>query len=403
MADADDERQGAAHPDTRGPSMRAGLRRPSRARLVDVIVVLVVAGLGMAARSRPESSPFANWADPWSFLLFAGTTAALLVRRSAPVAVWAVTLVAAAADIVISGAPSLVILTVLIAQFTVATHERARTAVWTSAITAIVIVAAGLGIPRWLTAGVYGIVGWTGMATAIGIAVRNQRAVLAAAHERALRAEQTREEEAQRRVAEERVRIARELHDVVAHHIAVISVQAGVARHLMGTRPNEASEAIGVVRESSQVVMTELGAILGLLRTTEDAVAVQPAPGLDHLDEIVASARHAGLDVAIAVTGNPRPLSPLVDLTGFRIVQESLTNAHKHGAGTANVTVERGPSSLVIDVSNATRTDATAPGSVGLGLLGMRERVAAVGGTLSAGPTGDGRFLVHAELPLRPA
>jgi signal transduction histidine kinase len=92
-----------------------------------------------------------------------------------------------------------------------------------------------------------------------------------------------------------------------------------------------------------------------------------------------------------------------VDLTGFRIVQESLTNAHKHGAGTANVTVERGPSSLVIDVSNATRTDATAPGSVGLGLLGMRERVAAVGGTLSAGPTGDGRFLVHAELPLRPA
>lgn len=333
-------------------------------------------------------------------LLLAGTTAALLARRDAPVAVWAITLAAAAVDTALSGAPSLVILSVLVTQFTVATLEPARTAVLTGGITAVALIAAGAGIPQWLTGAIYGMVGWAGMATAFGIAVRNQRALLAAAEERARRAEQTREEEAQRRVAEERLRIARELHDVVAHHISVINVQSGVARHLVHSRPDEAEAAIGVVRDASQTVMSELGALLGLLRTSEDEAAVKPAPGLDRLDDLVASARLAGLDVVLTVRGSTAGLPPIVDLTAYRVAQEALTNAQRYGTGTANLAVERGASTITIDVSNAVSTPPVNDGGPGLGLIGMHERAHALGGTVTAGATGDGRFVVHAELPL---
>ncbi|MFN8168337.1 MAG: histidine kinase [Candidatus Nanopelagicales bacterium] len=250
---------------------------------------------------------------------------------------------------------------------------------------------------------VYTLVAVSAMACAIGFAVRSNRALLAAAEERARVAEQTREEEAQRRVTEERLRIARELHDVVAHHIAVINVQSGVARHLLTTDPHAAAEALGHVRDESAVVLAEMSTVLGLLRGDAGGAAAdaQPAPGLAQVDALVDSVRRSGTTVTLRTSGSPRELTPSTDLAAYRIVQESLTNAGKHGHGPASVAVEFRDDALVIEVANEVAPGAATAGSDGgHGLVGMRERVAAVGGTLDAGARPDGRFVVHAELPV---
>src|SRR5205085_1418193 len=176
---------------------------------------------------------------------------------------------------------------------------------------------------------------FVGVAAAVGVAVRSQRAAVAAAEARARQAEATREEEAERRVTDERVRIARELHDIVAHHISVINVQAGVARHLMGAQPEQARTALGLVREASKAVLTEMSSVVGLLRTPEEAAPFEPTPGLARLEALVESARLAGLELRWTSIGKPYALPPISDLTAYRVVQESLTNAVKYGDGTA--------------------------------------------------------------------
>jgi signal transduction histidine kinase len=250
---------------------------------------------------------------------------------------------------------------------------------------------------EWLGDVTYTLTAVSAMACAIGFAVRGQRALVAAAEDRALRAELTREEEALRRVTQERLRIARELHDVLAHHIAVVNVQAGVAQHLIAADPQAATAAIGHVRESSRVALSEMSTVLGLLRSSDDATSTQPAPGLAQADELVESVRRSGLAVSWRVTGTPRVLPPATDLTAYRLVQESLTNAGKHGSGGVDVTIDYRAADVVLEVLNPMRAGAVV-GAGGLGMIGMRERVAAVGGSLDVGPQG-GRFVVHAELP----
>jgi signal transduction histidine kinase len=266
---------------------------------------------------------------------------------------------------------------------------------------------------------------WTAVVAAVGDGLRSRRAYLAAVEERAERAERSRDEEAGRRVAEERVRIARELHDVVAHHIAVVSVQAGVAQHLLTTAPAAASDALAHVRRSAAAVLEELGDILSVLREpgergepgerSEPGGPSAPAPGLARLDTLVDSFIAAGLAVEWSLQGQPRELAPTVDLVAYRVLEEGLTNALKHGTGTAYVRVEYGSSSLHLRVRNsiavpvlagshqgADGSTATTTGSgTGHGLLGMRERAAAVGGTLRAAPAPGGTFCVEADLPLR--
>ena len=243
----------------------------------------------------------------------------------------------------------------------------------------------------------YALVAVLAAASAIGIARRARRQVLLDAEERALYAERTREDEARRRVTEERLRIARELHDVLAHHISVINVQSGVAQHLLATDPAQAEEAIRHVREASQVAMGEMSTVLGLLRAPDESSATQPAPGLGQADALVESVRRAGLPVTWRVTGTARPLAPVTDLAAYRVVQESLTNAGKYGRGAAEVRVDYRDDVVVLDVTNRVN-GANPTAGAGLGLLGMRERVTAVGGSLQTGEK-DGRFLVHAELP----
>ena len=253
---------------------------------------------------------------------------------------------------------------------------------------------------------------WTAVVAAAGNGVGHRRAYLAAVEERAARAERSAEQEALRRVAEERVRIARELHDVVAHHIAVVSVQAGAAQHLMAVDPSAAADALGHVRRSAGEVLAELGDILAVLRQPgEGDTGTAPAPGLRRLDALIGSFSAAGLTVDWTLRGQPQDLPATVDLVAYRIAEEALTNALKHGTGTAHLDLEHSPTSLRLCVTSPLAVPAMAsarPGPVGPsttgtghGLLGMRERAAAVGGTLDAGPGAGGTFRVQALLPLR--
>jgi signal transduction histidine kinase len=243
-------------------------------------------------------------------------------------------------------------------------------------------------------------------ATFLGEAVRNRRAYVTELRNRAELAERTKEEEARRRVDEERLRIARELHDVVSHSIGVISVQAGVASHLLERRPDKAAKALVTIREASDEALGELHAMLGVLRQPDGQGApLTPAPGLAQLGALVAQAEAAGLQVAVAVDDGAQRLPPALDLACYRIVQESLTNVVRHAhARHATVTVTAAGDALVVTVDDD-GTGAAAPGSgtgngAGQGIVGMRERARALGGTLEAGPRREGGFRVRASLPV---
>ena len=241
------------------------------------------------------------------------------------------------------------------------------------------------------------------MAVVLGDMLRARRVVAAEALERAERAERTREEEARRRVDAERLRIAREVHDTVAHAIAVINVQAGVTAHVLDRRPERVRETLVTIEQTSARALSDLRATLGVLREASSGSA--PAPGLAQVDELVGLAREAGLDVKVEAGAPPRELPGGVDRAAYRIVQESLTNAIRH-AGPARVTVSirYGPSDLEVRVADDGRgpCEGAGPAGGGRGIVGMRERAALLSGELAAGPGPDGGFQVWARLPLEP-
>ncbi|GAB3444685.1 sensor histidine kinase [Actinophytocola sediminis] len=236
-------------------------------------------------------------------------------------------------------------------------------------------------------------IAWLVAAGAAGEALRQ-------AERRADEAERTREETARRRADEERLHIARELHDSLTHQISVITVQAEVAVHLADKRGERVPDALLVIREAGREAARELRATLEALRSDD-----RDAPhGLDHVQELVRRARATGLDATLTITGNRGDLPNAVDRTAYRIVQESLTNIARHAAAaTASVRIDYRPDALVIRVDDdGTATSDTAP-VPGVGLLGMGERVTALGGHLRAAPRADGGFTVRAELPVVPA
>ncbi|KNB52759.1 sensor histidine kinase [Streptomyces caatingaensis] len=390
----------------------SGLTRPQRWLRAHPVAadVLVAAGvfatmllgavLGRHAGQRPPGAGYAG--------LAALAAAALVARRRAPRPVLAVTSVLSLAGAVTAGggAPRTQIATsAVVALYTVVSRTERPTA-WRIAAVAVTGLTAAvmlIGPPPWYAQENVGLLAWMGMAAAAGDAVRSRRAYIAAIEERALRAERSREEEARRRVAEERMRIARELHDVVAHHIALVNVQAGVASHVMDSRPEQAKEALAHVREASRSALGELRATVGLLRQYGDPEApTQPVPGLGALGGLVDGFVRAGLPVD--VTGGAGPLPAAVDLTAYRVLQEALTNVCKHaGPGArAEVTVRHLPDGLVLTVRDdggGVRAEGSPPG--GHGLVGMRERVAALGGTIETGPRTDApSFRVRVRLPL---
>jgi signal transduction histidine kinase len=248
--------------------------------------------------------------------------------------------------------------------------------------------------------------GWLISASVMAVTFRMWQLHVREVEQRAEEAERTRDEAARRRAMEERLRIARELHDSLTHNISVIQVQAGVAVHLARKRGEDVPPALLAIQEAGTDAAQELRATLSVLRSEEDG----DGSGLSQLDSLVARVRAAGLPVTVTVTGAKRPLPPDVDQAAYRIVQEALTNVGRHaGHACASVHLHYAPGTLSIQVDDdgegpviSTGTSPGArPSGPGLGLVGMRERVSALGGRLQAGPQDGGGFQVRAELPAR--
>ena len=243
--------------------------------------------------------------------------------------------------------------------------------------------------------------------TVLGLLIRERRERIAAAEQRAEAAEHSREAEADRQVTAERLRIAHELHDVLAHHIAVVNAQAGVAQYLLRTDPAAADTALAGIAANSRAALDELRATLGLLRAEGDTApgdSRAPAPTTEHLGQLLDSFTDAGLRLTVTVHGEPGALSGPADLAFYRIVQEALTNATKHAPGSdVSLGIDWYPASVRLNISN-TEPAAASQGlrnqGTGHGLIGMRERAAAAGGTLSAGPAAAGGYRVTATLPV---
>jgi signal transduction histidine kinase len=220
------------------------------------------------------------------------------------------------------------------------------------------------------------------------------------AKERAARLERERREEAQAAVAEERARIARELHDVVGHSVSVMTVQAAGVRRLLKPEQEREREALEIVEQTGREALAEMRRLVGVLRRPEEAPALAPQPSLEHLERLVAQAREAGLPVELRVEGDPVQLAAGLDLTAYRLVQEGLTNALKHaGAEHAEVLVRYDDGHVALTVTDDGKGDGGGE-SGGHGLVGMSERVSVYGGELEAGPRPEGGYRLHARLPL---
>ncbi|MFF6997813.1 sensor histidine kinase [Streptomyces sp. NPDC008313] len=251
------------------------------------------------------------------------------------------------------------------------------------------------------------------LAWVLGDSIRTRRAYLAQLEERAARLEKEREAQSKVAVAAERARIARELHDVVAHNVSVMVVQADGAAYVLDAAPDQAKKALETISSTGRQALAEMRRLLGVLRTGEHQESGEyvPQPDVEQLDDLIEQVRTAGLPVDFKVEGTPRPLPSGVELTAYRIVQEALTNTRKHGGANAGASVrlvyfDDGLGLLVEDDGKGAPHELYEEGGAdgqGHGLIGMRERVGMVGGTLDAGPRPGGGFRVSVLLPLKPA
>ncbi|MGW1174384.1 sensor histidine kinase [Kitasatospora sp. NPDC002543] len=388
--------------------------RRDHPRLLDAaggVALLTITALG--ATTDQTAGRFIK-ADPTTCALALIAAVAVFFHRRCPRAVLAVTLFCTM--LLAWSSPRLTPMLaapLLLALYFLAVRTDRATAFRASVLTAVLLTGISLLFgPSGPVGERISVLAWALLPGALGDSIRNRRAHLAAIEERAERAERTREEEALRRVADERIRIARDLHDVVAHHIALANAQAGIAVHLMDSHPVQAREVLSHITDATGSALQELRATVGLLRRAEEPAPLEPTPGLDRLPELINTFERAGLPVRLTVEGEARPLSPGVDLTAFRIVQEALTNVAKHAHGAdAEITLAYTGSRVAVSVANRRPTTPGRPRAVpraqhppgenGFGLIGMRERAGAVGGWLSADRRPDGGFLVTAELPLR--
>jgi len=306
--------------------------------------------------------------------------------------------------------PYTAIFGILVALYSVAAYARRGLAITSLVILAVAVVV--LNLP-WIggTQDFRDVVtnaALLGGAWIVGDNMRSRRRRDELLRERAERAEQEREERAEKAALEERARIAREIHDVVTHSVSVIAVQAGAARTVVQDNPEQALEALQSIERVSRETMAELRRALGVMRDPDGGADMAPQPGLGRLDDLVEQFAGTGLVVEMVITGDARPVPTGVDLAAYRVVQEALTNTLKHaGPTTARVELRFEPELLGVTVTDDGGGGGPPPSpngdGGGQGIVGMRERVAAYGGTFRAGPGGEGGFVVEAEFPLRGA
>jgi signal transduction histidine kinase len=365
------------------------------AALAVVLAAFFLVGSYFASQGQPDRRAF----DAGAVVLLLVAAGALAWRRRYPVAVLLVVFGATLTYFVVGYAPSPIWLVMIVAYFTavVAGHR----------LPAAIVAVVGFLVFPWLDfllrdaaapspAGLAGLAAWLLVLLGVGEGIRIRR-------ERAAEAARIREEETLRRAGEERLRIARELHDALGHHLSLINMQSGVALHLNKELPGQARSSLTAIKQASKEALSELRSVLDILRQEGEPAARSPTWTLARLDDLVSQAAAAGLEVRAETDGEVRRLPFAVDVAAFRIVQEALTNVTRHaGPATATVRVSYGDRDLTLQVDDDGRGQqghGREPGS-GKGITGMRERAAALGGDLEAAPRPGGGFRVQARLPL---
>jgi signal transduction histidine kinase len=359
------------------------------------LAAFLTVGTYFASQGQPDRRPF----DAGAIALVIVAAGALAWRRRRPVAVLGVVFGAALIYFVVGYANGPIWLALIVAYFTAVVGGHRLAAAVTAAV--------GFGVFPWLDhllrdqpgpslVGMAGLAAWLLVLLGVAEAIRIRR-------ERMVEAARIREEEALRRAGEERLRIARELHDTLGHHLSLISMQSGVALHLNKELPEQARSSLAAIKQASKEALAELRSVLDILRQEGEPASRSPTWTLARLQDVVSQAAAAGLVVRTESDGEVRPLPFAVDVAAFRIVQEALTNVARHaGPATATVRISYGDRDLSVQVDDDGRglsAHGSAPGS-GKGLVGMCERVAALGGDLQAGPRPGGGFRVRACLPL---
>ena len=371
-----------------GPWLDTGL-----ALLLAAFILLgtAIGGWHAAGSLRPGALP-----------LLAAAPLALAARRRWPLPTYAAALACTMAYLIGGNPPGPIFAAPFAGLLAVVATRSPR--VWVpagAAGAALLALAHGMG-QGWSPAVAVFAAVWLGLAGAIGTGLQARRRFAAEVRARARLAEESQQEQARRRIAEERLRIAREMHDVVGHSLAVVTLQAGVAEHLLETRPQEARQAIAAIRQVSRKALGELRYELAMLRGEgRDGPSRAPTPSLRDLGELVASVREAGLDVRLDAEV-PEGVPEIVSAAAYRIVQEALTNVARHAGprAAATVRVAAAEDGLVVEVADDGR--GMPPGTPeGNGITGMRERAEALGGTLGTGNAPQGGFSVQASLPWR--
>ena len=370
-----------------------GPGRPPQVFLAVVLAIVQLVGTVGAAHAQPERRPLDLLAV---VLLLTGPVALALMTRTRVPVVTVVVGAATATYLVLGYAYGPVVLSLVVA-LVAAVLTGHRLVAW--------LVAGGVLVAHGVATALDPDRGWSwGAATATlawALLVLTLAEVGRVRRERALSHRRALAEQRRRRAGEDRLRIAQELHDVVAHHMSLINVQASVALHLRGTHPEQVDEALRVIKGASKEALVELRSLIEVLREGDGPAPRHPAASLAALDDLVERTRYAGLDLTTHVTGTPEPLPPGVELAAYRVVQESVTNVVRHsGADRAQITVEHRPGRLVVSVDD----DGSGVGDIdalteGNGIRGMRERAAALGGEVHLEPSPLGGLRVVASFP----
>jgi len=380
--------------------------------LIDVVVAAVVAVLSVVELTTTSAEPLPGErpADALAYAIVIVGAISVAWRRRHPVVVLAI-VTTVLITLWLRGHAALLSVLGLPALYAVAAHEEHRRRAWSAMTTACVIIIAvacftvldrpegfnflqGLSITAFLVA-----------AIAAGVLIRNRERIFVDTERRAAAAEADRLAEAERAAVRERGRIAREMHDVVAHAMSVVAVQAAAGREIAHANPDKATEVFARIETVSRESLTELRRMLGVLRDTgEHDASLSPQPGIADIGTAVEQSSATGVPTDLVICGHQRPLAPGVELAAYRIVQEALTNVRKHAgnAAAASVHISFEPEVLTVEVTDDGRGAATALSAVGAGngLIGMRERVEIYGGQFSSGPRDGGGYAVRATLPV---
>ena len=371
----------------------------TRRRLIDTGIPLLLAAAAVAEALTTRLD--APWpAIAWITL---GTTVPLLWRRRAPLLVLAAVLVAVGVTDTrweLANELSVPFAGLLVATYASGAYTDRRDGRIAGALLAVAVVAMSFSIGEDPVGDALFIGGILFAVWGAAMVVRSRHELAAALAARTVELEHEREETARLAVAEERARVARELHDVVAHNLSIMIVQAGAERRALGAERPQTAEVLETIEQTGRAAMAEMRRLLGMLRRSDDELALAPQPSLEFVEDLVAQVREAGMPVELHLEGDVRALPRAIDLSAYRIVQEALTNALKHaGPASARVTIRYGTGELEIEIADD-GAGAGVPVPGGHGLVGMRERVALFGGDLATGRRSSGGYAVRARLPI---